>query len=113
MIDPRRNALRLLWLRLLWNIRHPCHIFHGRSRFLGANKNRIVLAGLLDALATISYCEGVRLASVSIVATLATLQTVMAIGLARWRLREALARTQWRGIACIIIGILLVSAFHR
>ncbi|HEX8982066.1 MAG TPA: DMT family transporter [Ktedonobacterales bacterium] len=69
----------------------------------------IIPGSILDISANVAYNIGVAGALTSIVATLSSLFTSVTIALAWIFLRERLSRTQWVGIAFILVGIALVN----
>ncbi len=69
----------------------------------------IIPGAILDVSANVAYNIGVTGALTSIVATLSSLFTAVTVALAWVFLHERLARTQWVGIAFILVGIALVN----
>jgi uncharacterized membrane protein len=69
----------------------------------------IIPGSILDISANVAYNIGVTGALTSIVATLSSLFTAVTVALAWVFLRERLARTQWIGVAFILVGIALVN----
>lgn len=69
----------------------------------------IIAVGVLDTAAYVANNVGLLTEQVSIVTVLASLFTAVTVLLARVFLNERLRRSQWLGIGCILLGIVLVS----
>ncbi|MGI8826556.1 MAG: DMT family transporter [Chloroflexota bacterium] len=65
--------------------------------------------GIIDTLAFVSVAFGFTTGQIAIVSVLASLFSTVTVILAWIFLREQLYRSQWTGIACIFVGIALVS----
>lgn len=69
----------------------------------------ILVAGALDMLANIAYIVALRFTLVSIAAVVTSLYPASTVLLARVVLHERLGAVQWIGVACALIGVLLLS----
>ncbi|WP_298403810.1 DMT family transporter [uncultured Chloroflexus sp.] len=69
----------------------------------------IIAASVLDTIAFLSFNTGIATAYVSVVTALASIFSAVTVVLAWLVLRERLARSQWLGVAGILVGVLLVS----
>jgi uncharacterized membrane protein len=70
----------------------------------------VVLAGLLDATANVSFGAASQRGLVSVVAVLGSLYPVATVALARTILGERLGRVQAAGVATALAGVALVAA---
>ncbi len=70
----------------------------------------IVGAGVLDMAANVFYLVALRYTLVSIAAVVASLYPASTVMLARIVLHERLGLVQWAGVACAIVGVVLLSA---
>lgn len=68
-----------------------------------------LLATSLDTLGFLSFNSGITTAYVSVVTALASIFSAVTVLLAWVLLRERLARSQWAGVAAVLVGVLLVS----
>ncbi len=68
-----------------------------------------IAVAVVDTLAWHAFNRGIELKFTSIVTALASLFSVVTILLAWLLLKERLAKSQWAGVAIILLGVLLVS----
>lgn len=78
-------------------------------RLTAAHGGLIIAASALDTIAFLSFNTGIATAYVSVVTALASIFSAVTVVLAWLVLRERLARSQWLGVAGILVGVLLVS----
>ncbi|MFN3371937.1 MAG: EamA family transporter [Chloroflexus sp.] len=78
-------------------------------RLTAARGGLIIAASVLDTIAFLSFNTGIATAYVSVVTALASIFSAVTVVLAWLVLRERLARSQWLGVAGILVGVLLVS----
>ena len=64
---------------------------------------------LVDSLGLVLYAHGTAHGSAAVVAVLASLSTVVTLGLARRRLHERLSATQWGGVLLLLVGTARIS----
>jgi len=69
----------------------------------------LVVVGVLDSAAFLTYNVGITLGSVAVVGTLSGLFSAVTVGLAALILRERLVRIQYAGLAAIFLGIVLLA----
>lgn len=81
----------------------------GRPPALRADAAVLVLAGSLDFGATALYGLANRQGQLSIVAVAGSLYPVMTVLLARWVLRERIARIQAAGVCLALAGVALIA----
>lgn len=70
----------------------------------------ILVAGALDMLANVAYVVALRYTLVSIAAVVTSLYPASTVLLARVVLHERLGPVQWVGVACALVGVVLLSA---
>lgn len=70
----------------------------------------VLLPGLLLVLGTTAYAIATQHGLLSVVSVLATLNTVVTVGLALLLLGERLGRVQWAGVAVALGGVILLAA---
>lgn len=70
----------------------------------------LVLVGVLDSAAFLTYNLGISVGSVAIVGTLSGLFSAVTVALAAAFLHERLVRVQYVGLASIFVGIVLMAA---
>jgi len=82
----------------------------GRSLRLPLRVMAIVLpCGVLDIIANVCYLIAVRQGMLSVVATLASLNPVVTVGLAWWLLHERLRLPQYIGLAVGVAAMAMIS----
>lgn len=70
------------------------------------NLSPLVITGaLLDTGGLVGYTAGIQVGNVAVVAVLASLYSVITVYLARLRLEERVAPSQWLGIVAILCGV--------
>ncbi len=68
----------------------------------------VIAGGTLDMIANLLYLIATRSAPLSVVVTLASLYPASTVLLARVVLHERLSRTQWLGVACALLAVMMI-----